>query len=93
VNVQLLAISAVVRRWPRKLRRRSTVAVMQRIPQIGDRVRITGLMNDPDPLTVGEEGTVNWLGSWDSDLTKQISVKWDSGRTLNLLENDPFEIL
>ena len=50
-------------------------------------------MDDPDPLTVGEEGTVNWLGSWDSELTKQISVKWDSGRTLNLLENDPFEIL
>jgi hypothetical protein len=66
---------------------------MERIPQIGDRVRITGLMNDPDPLTVGEEGTVNWLGSWDSELTKQIGVKWDSGRTLNLLENDPFEIL
>jgi hypothetical protein len=35
---------------------------MQRIPQIGDRVRVTGIMNDPDPLTVGEEGTVNWLG-------------------------------
>ena len=66
---------------------------MEQIPQVGDRVRVTGIMNDPDPLTVGEEGTVNWMGAWTSELTKQIGVKWDSGRTLGLLENDPFEIL
>jgi hypothetical protein len=44
-------------------------------PDLGDRVRITGVMNDPNPLPVGTQGTVNWLGQWVSELTKQIGVK------------------
>jgi len=66
---------------------------MPRIPKVGDRVRITGPMNDPDPVPVGVEGTVNWVGHWKTPLTRQIGVKWDNGRTLGLIEGDPFEVI
>lgn len=66
---------------------------MQQIPKIGDRVQITGAMNDPDPVPVGTCGTVNWVGSWTCELTRQIGVRWDDGRTLGLLEGDPFVVL
>lgn len=49
----------------------------------GDRVRITGLMSDPDPLPVGTTGTVTHVsdfGDW-----SQVSVRWDNGRTLMLV--------
>ena len=62
-------------------------------PSIGDRVRVTGRMDDPDPLPVGSEGTVDWIGQWTDELTRQIGVAWDSGRTLLLLPSDPFEVL
>lgn len=59
---------------------------------VGDRVRITGLLpEDPCPLPVGSEGTVvqamNEAG--------QIHVKWDPGvgSTLILLKDDPFEVI
>jgi len=68
-------------------------AGMQQIPKVGDRVRVTGAMNDPDPVAVGEVGTVDWVGSWSSPLTRQIGVKWDNGRSLGLIEGDPFAIL
>lgn len=52
---------------------------------IGDRVRIVGVMaDDPCPMEVGSEGTVNWIGEG------QIGVAWDSGRGLLLLPEDPF---
>lgn len=59
-------------------------------PRIGDRVRIVGPMDDPDPIPIGTEGTVDWLGQWISELTRQIGVKWDNGRRLILLDTDPF---
>jgi hypothetical protein len=63
-------------------------------PQIGARVRITGVMpDDPNPRPVGAEGTVDWVGQWESEYTKQIGVKWDDGSSLLLLADDPFEIL
>ena len=62
-------------------------------PRMGDRVRVTGVMNDPNPLPVGTEGTVDWLGQWESELTKQIGVKWDNGSRLILLPFDPFEVI
>ena len=68
-------------------------AGMQQIPKVGDRVRVTGAMNDPDPVAVGEVGTVDWVGSWSSPLTRQVGVKWDNGRTLGLIDGDPFAIL
>ena len=81
------------RRRPGELPHRPTVAAMHQIPNVGDRVRMTGVMNDPDPVAVGAEGTVNLVGSWTCELTRQIGVRWDNGRTLGLLEGDPFEVL
>jgi len=56
---------------------------------IGDRVKMTGVMpNDPDPIMVGEEGTVTYV----SEEFGQYGVAWDSGRTLMLLRGDPFVV-
>ncbi|WP_169816119.1 DUF4314 domain-containing protein [Nocardia miyunensis] len=64
---------------------------MAEIPIVGDRVRITGPMDDPAPLDIGEEGTVTAVlpHSWGT----QIFVSWDSGRHLILVDTDPFEVL
>lgn len=63
-------------------------------PDIGNRVRITGVLpDDPNPLPIGTEGTVDWLGQWTSELTKQIGVKWDNGSRLILLHTDPFAVI
>ena len=58
----------------------------------GDRVRMTGIMpNDPDPIPVGDEGEIiDLVGTYQNP---QIRVRWDSGRSLMLLPNDPFEII
>jgi hypothetical protein len=62
--------------------------------KIGDRVRVTGVMQDePDPIPVGTEGTVNWIGQWVNEYTEQIGVKWDDGRRLILLSCDPYTIV
>ncbi len=63
------------------------------VPKIGDRVRITGPMDDPSPIPMGAEGTVNWIGIWNSPLTRQIGVKWDNGSRLLLLGDDPYEVI
>ncbi|MGF6884971.1 hypothetical protein ABIA39_003454 [Nocardia sp. GAS34] len=64
---------------------------MAQIPNSGDRVRITGRLDDPLPLEIGEEGTVTAVvaHSWGT----QIFVSWDSGRHLILVETDPFDVL
>lgn len=63
------------------------------LPKIGDRVRMTGVMpDDPDPLAIGDEGTVTELGD-PAGGRRQIFVDWDNGRALILLETDPFEVL
>jgi len=58
--------------------------------QVGDRIRITGpLPEEPNPIPVGTEGTVNWVGSFD-----QYAVDWDDNASaLILLGTDPFEVL
>lgn len=62
---------------------------MSTLPVPGERVRVTGIMqDDPDPMEVGAEGTV--VGVNGSSLGAQIDVDWDNGRTLFLLENDPY---
>ena len=58
--------------------------------KIGDRVMVVGKIDDPDPVPRGTQGTVDWVGSWDSEATKQIGVKWDNGSKLMLLPTDPF---
>ena len=56
---------------------------------IGRRVRVTGVLPDePNPLKVGEEGTIAHV-----DDAGTLHVKWDSGRTLGLLLGDPWEML
>ncbi|WP_280311211.1 DUF4314 domain-containing protein [Nocardia abscessus] len=60
-------------------------------PAVGDRVRITGIMpDDPSPLEIGATGTVTGVRY---QAISQIDVKWDNGRNLILLPNDPFEII
>lgn len=60
----------------------------RKIPAPGARVRATGLMDDPDPIPVGNTGTVRWATE------HQIKVDWDEGdRALMLLPTDPFEVL
>ena len=61
--------------------------------RVGDRVRIVGVMDDPDPLPVGLEGTVDWVNTWTSELTQQIGVAWDDGRSLLLLPCDPYVVV
>lgn len=61
-------------------------------PRVGDRVRITGLMDDPYPILVGTTGTITRVhegdGWWQAD------VAWDnSDRRLMLIEVDPFEVI
>lgn len=61
---------------------------------VGDRVRVTGILpDDPDPLTVGLEGIVDYVGQWQSRYTRQIGVRWDDGRTLMLLDGDPYIVV
>jgi hypothetical protein len=38
------------------------------------------------------EGTVYWVGTWTTELTRQIAVQWDDGRRLLLLPGDPFRV-
>jgi len=61
-------------------------------PDVGDRVRLTAPMDDPYPVAVGTEGTIDWVSLGGS--MPQIGVKWDDGRSLMLLPGiDAFEIL
>lgn len=69
---------------------------MHTIPREGDRIRLQSMPDDPDPIQVGQIGTVvdvtrhgdgpdGWL---------QIDVEWDDGRTLMLVSPpDWFEIV
>lgn len=65
--------------------------------RVGDRVRMVGMMpNDPCPMDVGAEGTVTLIGdvlpsAWGG--SRQIFVDWDNGRSLILLDTDPFIVI
>lgn len=48
----------------------------------GDRIRLVSMPQDPDPIPVGELGTVQRVRDF-GDLA-QVEVDWDSGRTLML---------
>jgi hypothetical protein len=62
----------------------------------GDRVRLVAMPSDPDPILVGQTGTVVAIakhgagaGSW-----FEIDVAWDNGRSLTLVAPpDEFEIV
>jgi hypothetical protein len=71
------------------------------VPNVGDRVQMTGIMpNDPCPIEVGTTGTVIGIGDvayLGNDLLiaapTQIFVDWDNGRSLILLSSDPFTVI
>lgn len=52
--------------------------------QIGDRVRLIAMPNDPNPVPEGSEGTVEGIVhlAWGHDVQAQIWIKWDNGRKL-----------
>jgi hypothetical protein len=58
--------------------------------EVGDRIKLVNMPDDPHPLEAGSEGTVT---SVDTRM-EVIGVEWDNGRTLNLvLGVDSFNIL
>lgn len=60
--------------------------------KVGDRIMLLQMENDPNPIEVGSLGTVTAISSFLNDI--QISVKWDSGRTLSLVcPPDKYEVL
>ena len=69
---------------------------MTTIPRSGDRIRLTSMQDDPDPIQIGQVGTVvrvaqhgGGQGAW-----LQIEVAWDNGRTLMLVSPpDQFEVV
>jgi hypothetical protein len=64
--------------------------------KVNDRIRLTAPVTDeypPPGLPAGLEGTVEWVNTWESELTSQIGVKWDNGRSLLLLKGDKFEVI
>ena len=69
---------------------------MNRTPRKGDRIRLLAMRDDPDPIQVGQLGTVVSVSRHGSgkDAWNQIDVAWDNGRTLMLVSPpDRFEIV
>jgi hypothetical protein len=60
----------------------------------GDRIRLVSMGSDPDPIPSGSEGEVTgWNDGGDSRF-HQVWVKWDSGRSLNLIPGaDRWEVI
>ena len=69
---------------------------MNRTPRKGDRIRLLAMSDDPDPIPVGQLGTVVSVSrhGGGKDAWHQIDVAWDNGRTLMLVSPpDRFEIV
>ena len=69
---------------------------LNRIPRQGDRIRLLAMRDDPDPIQVGQLGTVVSASrhGGGKDAWHQIDVAWDSGRPLMLVcPPDAFEIV
>ena len=65
-------------------------------PRVGDRIRLVSMRDDPDPIPVGQAGTVAGVYRHDdeSDMWFQIDVDWDNGRALMLVSPpDRFEVI
>jgi Domain of unknown function (DUF4314) len=56
---------------------------------IGDRIELVYMPNDPDPIPAGAQGTVEdvrTIDDWHQGHTYyQVHVHWDNGRTLSLV--------
>ena len=69
---------------------------MNMLPRVGDRIRLTGMHDDPDPIRVVQIGKVVGIARHGAgkDVWHQIDVSWDNGRTLMLVSPpDTFEII
>ena len=69
---------------------------MKRTPRNGDRIRLLAMTDDPDPIQVGQLGTVVSVSrhGGGNDAWHQVDVAWDNGRTLMLVSPpDRFEIV
>jgi hypothetical protein len=61
------------------------------MPREGDTVRVTGVMDDPDPIPVGTRGVVRSVRPAFGDV--QIDVDWIGvRRSLMLLGSDPYVV-
>ena len=66
------------------------------LPRPGDRIRLTEMRDDPDPIPIGAVGTVVSCSrhSLHGDVWHQLDVAWDNGRTLMLVfPPDQFDIV
>ena len=67
----------------------NTWAEFLRQKYLDKRVRLINMSNDPNPIKPGTEGTVILV-----DDLGHLHVKWDNGRSLNLIVNtDSFDVL
>jgi hypothetical protein len=58
--------------------------------EVGDRIELVSMPDDPDPIPTGTKGTVKSVTKG-ADV---IGVEWDNGRTLNLIINvDEYRVL
>jgi hypothetical protein len=59
----------------------------------GDRIRLISMEDDPQPVEPGTEGTVTSISDLGRD-GQVVGVKWDNGRTLNVIPGaDEYEII
>jgi hypothetical protein len=62
----------------------------QALPEIGARIRLIEMPNDPCPIEPGTLGKVTLI----NEITRQIGVKWDAERSLILVIGiDKFEVV
>lgn len=54
---------------------------------IGDRIELLSMPDDPDPVPTGTQGTVESITRvpMRGKSFTQVGVKWDNGRTLSLV--------
>lgn len=59
-----------------------------RYPEVGERIELLAMPDDPDPIPAGTRGTVTRVVRGYPQGTAtfgEIDVAWDNGRTLNLI--------
>jgi len=69
---------------------------MNTLPRVGKRIRLLAMRDDPDPVQVGQIGTVVGVTrhGGGQDEWFQVDVSWDNGRALMLASPpDEFEII
>ena len=56
--------------------------------QVGDRVKLIEMVNDPNPIESGSEGVIYHIGGG------VVNVNWDNGRSLGLIiGEDRFNVI